>query len=57
MGIDCRSLRGIQAENKDVIRAYRVADFNIRTVEGADGERTVEHKLHVAGAGGLLAGG
>jgi hypothetical protein len=34
-----------------------LADLDVGAVEGADRERAVQRELHVAGAGGLLAGG
>jgi hypothetical protein len=34
-----------------------LADFDVGAVERADGQSAVEGELHVAGAGGLLAGG
>src|SRR6202044_2736503 len=45
------------AEDRDVLGADMVADFNIGAVQRADGQRAVERELHVAGAGGFHAGG
>src|SRR5215470_19489411 len=36
--------------------AYRVADFDVVTVQRADGERAVHGEFHVTRAGRLLAG-
>ena len=46
-----------QAEDEDVVVADLLLDLDVGAVERADGERAVERELHVAGAGGLLAGG
>ena len=40
-----------QAEDEDVLCANVVANFDIRSIQRADCERTVQGKLHVAGAG------
>src|SRR5262249_26220206 len=48
---------GFHAEDRDVLGADVVADFDIGAVERADGHRAVQRELHVAGAGGLHAGG
>jgi hypothetical protein len=42
---------------KNVLRADFVADLDVGAVQRADGERAVQRQLHVAGAGGLGAGG
>ena len=34
-----------------------LADLHVRAVQRADGQRAVHRELHVAGAGGFLAGG
>ena len=46
-----------ESKQKEVLCARFLADLDVRTVERADGERTVEHEFHVAGTGGFLAGG
>ena len=45
------------SEDEDILGADLLADLDIGTVEGADRQRAVEREFHVAGAGGLLAGG
>ncbi len=50
-------LLGAHAEDEDIVGADVIADFDIGAVERADGERTVERELHVAGARGFHAGG
>ena len=42
---------------KMLSRAHFLHDFDIRTVQRADGERAIQGQLHVAGAGGFGAGG
>ena len=44
------------AEEEEVLSADALTDFDVGTVEGADGHGTVESELHVAGTGGFLAG-
>ena len=46
-----------QAEDEDVVVADQIADLDVGAVERADGQRAVQRHLHVAGAGGLHAGG
>ena len=46
-----------QAEDEDVVGADAVADLDVGAVERADRQRAVQRELHVAGAGGLHAGG
>ena len=41
---------------KKLLVADQLADLDVGAVDGADGQRAVERELHVAGAGGLLAG-
>ena len=48
---------GGEAEEEEILRADFLADFDVRAVERADGERAVERELHVAGAARFLAGG
>src|SRR5437773_3928366 len=50
-------LVGLQSENENVLRADLIAYLDVRAVERADGERAIQRQLHVAGAGGFLAGG
>ena len=52
-----RHLLGGQAEDEDILGADMLADLDIGAVQRADGERAVERKLHVAGAGRFHAGG
>ncbi|MNZ56365.1 hypothetical protein D3C78_743100 [compost metagenome] len=44
------------AEDDDVLSADMFEHFHIRAIERADGQRTVQRKFHVAGAGGFHAG-
>ena len=44
----------LEAEDENVIVANFLADFNVGSVQGADGKGTIEGKLHVASAGSLL---
>ena len=48
---------GGHAEQEEVVRPRLVADLDIGAIQGADGDGAVHHELHVAGPGGLLAGG
>ncbi len=52
-----RDLLDAVPEDEDVVRADGVADFDVGAVERAERERAVQRELHVAGAGGLGAGG
>ena len=49
-GQQLHDLFGAQSEDEDVLRADFVANLDVRAVERADGQRTVERHLHVAGA-------
>lgn len=49
-------LHGI-AEDKDIVFAHLLGDFDVGAVQRADRQRAVQRQLHVAGAGGLFAGG
>ena len=49
-------LVGRLAEDIDVLIADLLTDLDVRTVHRAKRQRTVEHELHVAGAGRLLGG-
>ena len=46
-----------QAEDEDVVVADEIAQLDVGAVERADRQRAVQRHLHVAGAGGLHAGG
>ena len=46
---------GSEPEDHDVVAAHMLHDLDIGPVQRADGERTVQRELHVAGAGGLHA--
>lgn len=50
-------LLDVHTKDEDVVVAHLLGHFDVGAIEGADGERTVQHELHVAGAGGLGAGG
>ena len=52
-----RGAIGGEAEDENVVLAHGVSDLHVGAVERADGERTVQGELHVAGAGGFCAGG
>ena len=56
-GLHLSDFRGREAEEEEILRADFLADFDVRTVERADGERPVERELHIAGAARFLAGG
>src|SRR5579883_2410669 len=45
-----------QPEDEDVLRADRVTNFDVRTVQTANRQRPVEGKLHIARARGFGAG-
>lgn len=45
------------AEDKDVLFADLLGDFDVRTVQRADGQRAVQGQLHVAGTGRFFTGG
>lgn len=47
----------LHAEDKDVVHAHFFSHFDIGSIQGADGQRTVQHKLHVARSGGLSSSG
>ena len=55
MEIVVHNFVGVQAENCNVLRANQLRNLHICAVQGAQGHSAVEHKLHVAGAAGLLA--
>ena len=46
---------GLEAEDDDVVFADFLCDFDVCAVKGAEGDGTIEHEFHVAGAGGLGA--
>jgi hypothetical protein len=45
------------ADYDDDVAAHPLADLDVGAIEGADREGAIEGHLHVAGAGGLHAGG
>ena len=57
MGARRDHLVGGEAEQEEVLVPDGVADLDVGAVERAERERAVERELHVAGPGGLLAGG
>lgn len=44
------------AEDEEVLFSSFLRHFHVGSVHGADGEGSVQHELHVPGAGGLGAG-
>ena len=46
-----------QAEDEDVVVTDFLTDFDVGTIQGTDGHRAVEGKLHVTGTGGFLTRG
>ena len=46
-----------QTEQEEVLGARLLADLDVGAVQRADGQRAVEHELHVPGSRGLLARG
>ena len=57
LALELRHFLDGHPEQEEVLRSGLLAHFNVGAVEGADGQRPVHHEFHVAGAGGLLAGG
>src|SRR4029453_14849389 len=55
VGSDALDFRSGQTKQEEILGSDRLADLDIGSVERADSQRTVERKLHVAGARGLLA--
>ena len=55
-GVAVNDLIGGLAEDINVLFAHLLADLHIGTIHGAKRQRTVQHELHVAGAGSLLGG-
>ena len=45
-----------QTEEEHILVAHLLVDLDVCSVEGADRDGTVDHELHIAGAGGFLAG-
>ena len=45
------------AEDKDILFAHLLGDFDVRPVQRADGQRAVQRQLHVAGTGGFFSCG
>jgi len=52
-----RHLLRRKTEEKEILRAHLLAQLDVRAIERADRERAVHAELHIARAGGLLAGG
>ena len=44
----------LRAEHKNIVVSHQLVDLHICTVLGSQGDRTVEHELHIAGAAGFL---
>ena len=57
VAVDLGELVGGVAEEEEVVPAHPLADLDVGAIEGADREGAIEGHLHVAGAGGLHAGG
>jgi len=55
-GLQCRDFLDGQAEEKKIIRADFLPDFNIGAIQGPDGEGPVHGKFHIAGSRSLLSG-
>ena len=56
-GFNCLHLVGGQTEEEEILMTHLVADFDVRAVQGADGQGPIHGEFHVAGAGGLHPGG
>ena len=57
VGLQRGHLIGSKTEQEDVLVAQLLVHLHVGAVQGADGQSTVHHELHVAGTAGLLAGG
>ena len=57
VAVEFFDLAGVMAKQEEVLSAHLLADFDVGAIEGADREGPIEGHLHVAGAGGFLAGG
>merc|ERR1719153_1868897 len=55
LGLNSFYIIHCHAKNKNVLHAHLLRHLNVRTVQGADGQPTVQHELHVAGAARLRA--
>ena len=56
LGVQRGDFRLGHAEQEEVLGAHALTDLDVGAIEGADGQSAVEGELHVAGAGGFLAG-
>ena len=56
VGVELLDLLGRGAKGVDVLVADELGDLHIGAVERAQGQRAVEHELHVGGAARLLGG-
>lgn len=52
----CTDFWRLQAKDEDVVVANVLANFDVGTIVGANGQCAIEGQLHVAGAGGFGAG-
>ena len=46
----------LQTEDKNVVLAHVILDFNVGTVKRCNGQGSVEHEFHVGRAGCFLCG-
>ena len=53
---ELRGLIGVEAEQEHILIAQQIVHLHIGTVQRTDGQSTVHHEFHVAGAAGLLSG-
>lgn len=44
------------AKDEEVVLARLLSHLHVGSIHGSDGQRAVQHELHVASAGGLGAG-
>ena len=54
MIVQLRNLMRLESEEEKVLFPDGIENFDIGTVIGSDGHRTVHHELHVAGTGSFL---
>ena len=57
LGVDAGHFLLIQSEQEEVLRARLLQHLHVGAVERADGQRAIDHELHVPRAGGLFARG
>ena len=57
IAVDGGELSGRMAKEEKVVRSHLLPNLDIGAIQGADGQGAVEGHFHVAGAGGLHAGG